>query len=96
MYPTLVEPTIHSILQYELQNSRQNKFNRDSMRFNVFCTLFLFSFVGLFLWVHYKGKQDIQTRQKREREKREFIFSKLNYYRRIKEQEYSGIPFLSK
>jgi len=95
MYPTLVEPTIHSILQYELKHSRETKFKRDSTWFNLWGALFLFSSVGLFLWIHYKGKQDIHAQQKKERERRQYIFSKLNYYRRIKEQEYTGIPFLS-
>ncbi len=96
MYPTLVEPTIHSILQHELKHSRENKFKRNSLWFNFWGAFILFSSVGLFLWVHYKGKQDLVARAKRDRERREYIFSKLNYYRRIKEQEYSGIPFLSK
>jgi len=96
MYPTLVEPTIHSILQHELKQSRENKFKRNSLWVNVWLAILLFSSVGLFLWIHYKGKQDLPAQAKRERERREYIFSKLNYYRRIKEQEYSGIPFLSK
>lgn len=96
MYPTLVEPTIHTILQHELKQSRELKFKRNSLWVNVWLTLFLFSSVGLFLWVHYKGKQDVAGQAKRDRERREYIFSKLHYYRRIKDQEYSGIPFLSK
>jgi hypothetical protein len=96
MYPTLVEPTIHSILQHELKQSREKKFIRNSLWCNIWLSIILFSSVGLFLWVHYKGKQDIPAQIKRERERREYIFTKLNYYRRIKEQEYSGIPFLSK
>ena len=96
MYPTLVEPTIHTILQHELKQSRELKFKRNSLWMNVWLALFLFSSVGLFLWVHYKGKQDLAGRAKKDRERREYIFSKLNYYRRIKDQEYSGIPFLSK
>ena len=96
MYPSLVEPTIHSILQYELKNSRQNKFQRDSFYVNVIGFVFLFSFIGLFLWIHYKGKQDVSAQIIRERKKKEYILSKLNYYQRIKDQEYTGIPFLSK
>jgi len=30
MFPSLVEPTIHSILQYELKNSHQKKFEHSS------------------------------------------------------------------
>ena len=96
MYPTLVEPTIHSILEHELKQSRDIKFKRNSLWVNVWLAIFLFSCVGLFLWVHYKGKQDLPAQMERDRERREYIFTKLNYYRRIKEQEYSGIPFLSK
>jgi len=96
MYPSLVEPTIHSILQYELKNSRQTKFIRDSFYVNTIGFLFLFTFLGVFLWIHYKGKQDVSARILRERKKKEYIMTKLNYYQRIKEQEYSGIPFLSK
>ncbi len=96
MFPSLVEPTIHSILQYELKNSHQKKFNRDSFYLNLGGFLFLFSTIGLILWLHYKGKQDIGAQQLRERKRKEYILSKLNDYQRIKNQEYSGIPFLSK
>jgi hypothetical protein len=96
MHPSLVEPTIHSILQYELKNSHENKFKRDSFYLNTFGFVFVLSFIGLILWTHYKGKQDIPARVLKERKKREYVLSKLNYYQRIKEQEYTGIPFLSK
>jgi len=96
MYPSLVEPTIHSILKYELKNSHTHKFNRHGFYVNAFGFLFLFSFVGLFLWIHYKGKQDIPTQILKERKKKEYIMSKLNYYQRIKEQEYTGIPIIPK
>ena len=78
MFPSLVEPTIHSILQHELKNSHQKKFERDSLYLNVGGFLFLFSLIGLILWVHYKGKQDISAQRLRERKKREYILSKLN------------------
>ena len=96
MYPSLVEPTIYSVLQYELKNSRQTKFQRDSYYVNLIGFVFLSTLIGLFLWIHYKGKQDVSARILRERKKKEYILSKLNYYQRIKEQEYTGIPFLSK
>ncbi len=96
MYPSLVEPTIHCILQHELKNSHKNKFQQNSFYLNTVGFVFLFSFIGLILWIHYKGKQDIPSQILRERKKKEYIMSKLNYYQRIKEQEYSGIPFLSK
>jgi hypothetical protein len=96
MHPSLVEPTIHSILQYELKNSHENKFKRDSFYLNTFGFVFVFSMIGLILWTHYKGKQDIPARVLKERKKREYVMSKLNYYQRIKEQEYTGRPFLSK
>ncbi len=96
MFPTLVEPAIHSILQYELKNSHQQKFHRDSFYLNAGGFLFLVSLIGLILWIHYKGKQDISAQLLRERKKKEYVLSKLNQYQRMKEQEYSGIPFLSK
>jgi len=96
MYPALVEPTIHSILKYELKNSHSQKFNQHSFYLNAVGFLFLFSFVGLFLWIHYKGKQDIPTQILRERKKREYVMSKLNYYQRIKDQAYTGIPIIPK
>ena len=95
MFPSLVEPTIHSILQYELKNSHQKKFESDSFKLNLIGFLLLFSCIGLLLWMHYKGKQDIGSQILRERKKKEYILSKLNTYQRIKNQEYSGIPFLS-
>jgi len=93
MFPSLVEPSIHSILQNELKISHQQKFQRDSLYLNLGGFLFLFSCIGLILWVHYKGKQDIPAQLLRERKKKEYILSKLNDYQRIKNQEYSGIPF---
>lgn len=96
MYPSLVEPTIHSILQNELKNSHESRFKRDSFNLNLVGFVFLFSLIALILWTHYKGKQDIATRVMKERKKKEYVMSKLHYYQRIKEQEYSGIPFLSK
>jgi hypothetical protein len=96
MYPSLVEPTIHSILQHELKNSHESRFKKDSLYLNLFGFVFLFSLIALILWTHYKGKQDIATRVMKERKKKEYVMSKLHYYQRIKEQEYSGIPFLSK
>jgi len=95
MFPSLIEPNIHSILQYELKNSHQQKFERYSLYLNVGGAVFLISLIGLILWIHYKGKQDVSAQKLRERKKKEYILSKLNAYQRIKNQEYSGIPFLS-
>ncbi len=92
MYPSLVEPTIKYILQSELKTSNENRFNKNSLIYNIICFVALFSTISFILWIQYKGKHDVKEQILRENRKRDYILSKIQLYQKIKTREYTNIP----
>lgn len=92
MYPSLVEPTIKYILHSELKTSREIKFDKNSIVYNILCFVALTGSIGFILWLQYKGKQNISEVIERENKKRNYILSKIQMYQKIKTREYTNIP----
>jgi hypothetical protein len=84
MYPSLVEPTIKVIMKQQLDLCNQDKYNRNSFIFNLASGCIILSIIAVILYIKYKGKQDIALIKKREREKKEYILSKINHYQKMK------------
>lgn len=92
MYPSLVEPTIKYILHSELKTSREIKFDKNNIIYNILCFIALTSSIGFILWLQYKGKQNVSQIIERENNKRNYILSKIQMYQKIKTREYTNIP----
>jgi len=84
MYPSLVEPTIKVIMKQQLDICNQDKYNRNSIVFNLAAGSIILSIIAIILYIKYKGKQNVALTKKREREKKEYILSKINYYQKMK------------
>jgi len=84
MYPSLVEPTIKVIMKQQLDMCNQDKYNRNSILFNTVTGSIILSIIAVILYIKYKGKQNVTLIKKREREKKEYILSKINEYQKIK------------
>ena len=61
MNPTLVEPSIKSIMNSQLNNCKKDKFLRNSMILNIFLFFVISSIISVILFIQYKGKQNIAT-----------------------------------
>lgn len=92
MNPILVEPTIKSIMNSQLNNCKQDKFSRNSMILNSFLFLFLCIIVSVILFIQYKGKQNIEEQINKDNKKRKYILSKLQVLQKMKESQFTNIP----
>ena len=84
MYPSLVEPTIKVIMKQQLDMCNKDKYNRNSIVFNLVTGSIILSIIAIILYIKYKGKQDVALSKKKEKEKKEYILSKINYYQKMK------------
>ena len=90
--PTLVEPTIKSIMNSQLNNCKKDKFSRNSMILNVFLFLLFSCIISAILFIQYKGKQNIEDRINKDNKKRHYILSKLQVLQKMKESQFTNIP----
>jgi hypothetical protein len=90
--PTLVEPTIKSIMNLQLNNCKQDKFLRNSVILNIFLFVMFFCIVSTILFIQYKGKQNIEDRINKDNKKRHYILSKLQVLQKMKESQFTNIP----
>ena len=58
--PLLVEPTIKSIMNSQLNDCKKDKFLRNSMFLNIFLFIIFSVVVSVILFIQYKGKQNIE------------------------------------
>ena len=90
--PLLVEPTIKSIMNLQLNNCKKDKFSKNSIILNI-CLFLTFSvIISVILFVQYKGKQNIQDQINRDNKKRNYILSKLQVLQKMKESQFTNIP----
>jgi len=90
--PLLVEPTIKSIMNLQLNNCKKDKFSKNSIILNI-CLFLTFSvIISVILFVQYKGKQNIQDQINRDNKKRNYILSKLQVLQKMKETQFTNIP----
>jgi hypothetical protein len=92
MNPTLVEPTIKSIMNSQLNNCKKDKFLRNSMILNIFLFFVVSSVISVILFIQYKGKQNIEDRINKDNKKRNYILSKLQVLQKMKESQFTNIP----
>ena len=92
MNPLLVEPTIKSIINSQLNNCKQDKFLKNSMVLNIFLFVCLTTIISVILFVQYKGKQNIEEQINKDNKKRNYILSKLQVLQKMKESQFTNIP----
>ena len=92
MNPTLVEPTIKSIMNSQLNNCKKDKFLRNSMILNIFLFFVVSSVISCILFIQYKGKQNVEDRINKDNKKRNYILSKLQVLQKMKESQFTNIP----
>jgi Na+/H+ antiporter NhaD/arsenite permease-like protein len=92
MYPSLVEPNIKNVIISELKEIKRNKFYIHSNYLNIVGFLFISLLIVFILWLKYTGKKDIKTQLENEKKKKEYILSKLSYFQRMKQREYTNMP----
>ena len=75
--PTLIEPGVKYFLNGTLKECRKFKDNYISVIFNISMILLLFVLIGGFLMYRYKGKPTPAELELKNRQKQEYIVSKL-------------------
>jgi hypothetical protein len=90
--PLLVEPTIKSIMNSQLNDCKKDKFLRNSMFLNIFLFITFLVIVSLILFIQYKGKQNIEQQIMKDNKKRNYILSKLQVLQKMKESQFTNIP----
>jgi hypothetical protein len=90
--PTLVEASIKSIMNSQLNNCKKDKFIRNSMILNICLFVLVCSVVSVILFIQYKGKQNIEDRINKDNKKRNYILSKLQVLQKMKESQFTNIP----
>jgi len=90
--PTLVEPTIKSIMNSQLNNCKLDKFSRNSMILNIFLFVMFSCILSAILFIQYKGKHNIEDRINKDNKKRHYILSKLQVLQKMKESQFTNIP----
>jgi hypothetical protein len=90
--PILVESTIKSIMNSQLNDCKKDKFSKNSMILNISLFFMFCSIVSFILFIQYKGKQNIEERIIKDNKKRNFILSKLQVLQKMKESQFTNIP----
>jgi Na+-transporting NADH:ubiquinone oxidoreductase subunit NqrC len=90
--PLLVEATIKSIMNSQLNDCKKDKFLRNSMFLNIFLFIIFSVVVSVILFIQYKGKQNIEQQIIKDNKKRNYILSKLQVLQKMKESQITNIP----
>ena len=90
--PLLVEPTIKSIMNLQLNNCKKDKFSKNSMILNGFLFFIISVIISVILFIQYKGKQNIEDKINRDNKKRNYVLSKLQVLQKMKESQFTNIP----
>ncbi len=90
--PILVETTIKSIMNSQLNNCKKDKFTKNSLILNASLLFIFCGIVSFILFIQYKGKQNIEERIIKDNQKRNFILSKLQVLQKMKESQFTNIP----
>ena len=90
--PILVETTIKSIMNSQLNNCKKDKFTKNSVILNVSLFFIFCGIISFILFIQYKGKQNIEERIIKDNKKRNFILSKLQVLQKMKESQFTNIP----
>lgn len=90
-YPTLIEPGVKYFLSQSLKECRKFKERNITIIFNLSMAILLFVVIAMFLSYKYKGRPTAGELAKKNREKEEYIVSKLQQIALIKKKENSNL-----
>jgi hypothetical protein len=94
--PTLVEPGVKYFLKETLKQCNEFKHTYHNYIFNISLGALFFFILGLLLLYKYKGKLTPSEKDMKNREKQQYILSKIKNYqdaKRIAQQELiTGLP----
>ncbi len=91
--PKLVESHIKRVTHINLRECHELKMKYYSILFNISCFIFITLFIGGILYYKYNNHVNIQERQKKENEKRNYILYNLRKFQNIKNKHITNIPF---
>jgi hypothetical protein len=91
MWPQLVEPNIMNVMKHQLNECNKQKLIKNTITFNLIGGAIIIAIISIILYIKYKGKQDIQSMNEKERIKRDYILSKLQFYQKIKTKEFTNM-----
>lgn len=92
MYPHLVEKNIIYVLKDQLVECNQQKLYKNNIIFNCVLFIILVSIIGIILYHKYNGKKDIKKIIENENKKKNYILSKLHFYQKMRNKEYTNMP----
>jgi hypothetical protein len=94
--PTLVEPGVKYFLKQTLKQCREFKDEYNNLLFNIGIGCLFFFIVGTILFIKYKGKLTPVEKEKKNKQKQQYILSKIKNFqdaKRIAQQELiTGLP----
>lgn len=94
--PSLVEPGTKYFLRETLKHCRDFKNKYNNLLFNIVIGCIFFFVIGIILLIKYKGKPTPAERDRKDKEKQQYILSKIKNYqdaKRIAQQELiTGLP----
>jgi hypothetical protein len=94
--PALVEVGVKYFFRQTLKQCHEFKNKYNNLLFNIFMTVFFCLFLGGILLYKYKGKLTPVEKEKKERQKQQYILSKIKNYqdaKRMAHQELiTGLP----
>ena len=89
--PNLVENGTKYFLNATLKQCHEIKENYYNLFFNVCCFLVLFIVLALFLVYKYKGKPTAMEKQQKEREKQQYIISKIKKFKEARQRMHQSL-----
>ena len=94
--PTLVEPGVKSFLNQTLKQCRHFKNNFNNILFNILLVCVFLTILGSLLIYKYKGKLNPKQKEQKNREKQQYILTKIKNYQNAKRREQqeliTGLP----
>ena len=84
--PSLVENGMKYFINATLKQCHQLREKYENLFFNISCSLAFFIFLSLFLLYKYKGKLTPMEKQQKEREKQQYILSKIKIFKESRQR----------
>ena len=91
--PHLVESKIKTVVNYNLKNCHNLKFQYHSLLFNFVCFMAIVSIIGFILYKKFKGHNNYKERKEKQDKKRDYILYNLRKFQNIKNKYITNIPF---
>jgi hypothetical protein len=90
--PTLIEPSIKNILNSTLKKCHTFRENYYNIVLNFSLGIGFFIILGLILLYKYKGKLTPKELEQKNREKHQYILSKIQLYQNERQDSITGLP----